>query len=284
MKNIKLIFLSLAIALTISSSIFAQSTVDTIFGVPVNELYRGNIEIPSDIKIPSAKFFNIASESLHNTTINLFDENQVLLWKVILTENTSTKTIDYKIFDSNSNLQWFKVVKTVENNKDVANATSSSGKTMKITTSKGNIATNCPTKTPVADIEIIVNNEAPKSISSADMQTQKGISNLPGLIQQAEEKFFDTEQLKVLQNVVFVSDSLQSLIMERSNITIEAQQSLPGPPKCSVFCVRTGAILPVYYCNSATLNCGRCGVSGAFVLSSWGCFWFCTIPCGDFWA
>lgn len=269
----------LVFTLLISSSVFAQTNVDTIFGVPVNELYRGNIELPSDIKIPSAKFFSIVSDSLHNTTINLFNENQVLLWKVVIAENTSTKTIDYKIFDSNSNLQWFKVIRTVENNKDIANATSSSGKTMKITTSRGNITTGCETKTPIAEIEIIVNNELPKTIPSAEMQTQKGISNLPGLIQQAEEMFFDTEQLKVLQNVVFVSDSLQSLVMEKSTVRIEEQ--LQGP-NCSVFCVRLGVVIPAYHCNSATLNCKRCGVSGVYILSSWGCFWICTVPCSSF--
>ena len=216
MKNIYAILLSLIIALTISASVFAQSAVDTVFGVPVNELYRGNIALPSDIKIPSVKFFNIVSESLHNTTFNLLDENQVLLWKIVIAENTSTNTIDYKIFDSNSNLQWFKVTRTIESNKDIANAISSSGKNMKITTSRGNSTTGCTTKIPVADIEIVVNNELPKAISSVDMQTQKGLSNLPGLIQQAEEKFFDTEQLEVLQNAIFVSDSLQSLVMERS--------------------------------------------------------------------
>ncbi|CAN5857304.1 hypothetical protein BH24ACI1_BH24ACI1_18790 [soil metagenome] len=279
MKYICTIFLSLVIALAISSPIFAQSTVDKIFGVPVNELYRGNIELPSDITITAAKFFNIVTESLHNTTVNLFDENQALLWKVVIVENTSTKTVEYKIFDSNSNLQWVKVVRTVENGKDIANATSSSGKTMKITTSRGNITSGCEMRVPVAEIEIIVNNELPKTISSAEMKTQKGKSNLPGFIQQAEEKFFNTEQLRILQSVVFSLDDLQSIVMERSTMEEEEESRSPN---CDVFCVRTGIVLPIYYCNSVTLNCSRCGVNGAFVIGGFGCFWLCAIACSAF--
>lgn len=280
MKNICTIVLSLVIALTVSSSIFAQSTtVDEMFGVPVNELYRGNIELPSDVSISSAKFFNIITESFHNTTVNLFNENQALLWKVVIVENTSTKTVEYKIFDSNSNLQWIKVIRTGENGRDIANATSSSGKTMKITTSRGNITSGCEMRIPIAEIEVIVNNELPKTISSADMETEKGKANLSALIQEAEEKFLSTEQLMVLRRIVFSLDSLQSIVMERS---IDEMEEQPSSPNCNVFCVRTGMVLPIYYCNSVTLNCSRCGVSGAYVIGGFGCFWMCAIRCSAF--
>lgn len=148
---------------------------------------------------------------------------------------------------------------------------------MKITTSRGNITSGCEMRVPVAEIEIIVNNELPKTISSAEMETQEGISNLPGFIQQAEEKFFNTEQLRILQSVVFSLDDLQSIVMERS--TMEEQSRSPN---CDVFCVRTGIVLPIYYCNSVTLNCNRCGVNGAFVIGGFGCFWLCAIPCSAF--
>lgn len=282
MKNIYTMLLSLAFTLLITASVFAQSNVDTVFGVPINQLYRGNIAVPSDIKIQSIKFFNIVADSHTNMTINLFDENQILLWKVVVIENSATGTIEYKIFDSNSNLHWFRTTKTIENDKIIVNATSSSGKTMKVTTLKGNTTSTCSTNTPIGSVEVIVNNELPQTISNDDMQTSKGISQFPDLMQQAEGKFFDTEPLKVLQNIVFVSDTLQSLVIEKSNIVVPQEQEQGVIPNCSVFCIRMGAIIPAYHCNSVTLNCNRCGVSGVYFLRSRACFWICTVSCGTF--
>jgi hypothetical protein len=87
-------FYLFVITLTFSSFVFAQDTVDRIAGIPVNELYRGNIPLPSDFPVTSVKYFNVITESLTHVTINLLDENQVMHWKVVITENASTKTVE----------------------------------------------------------------------------------------------------------------------------------------------------------------------------------------------
>lgn len=283
MKNICKIITSLVFMLTISMFVFAQSNppVDKINNIPVNELYRGNIQLPSDFPVTSAKFFNIITQSLTQVTVNLLNENQVMQWKIVINYNPSNKTVEYKIFDQNLNIQWVKVTYSIENGKEVTNATSSSDKIMKVITSRGQIISECPSKVPVSEIEIIVNNQTPKKISEAEFQTQKGKAYLPLLLQETEEVFYDSSQLKVLQNVVFFLDKLQSLVMEKS--LNENSSELLGIPKCNIFCVRIGTVIPIYVCNDYTLNCTRCGINGVYLLGGFGCFAICSIPCGAFW-
>ena len=56
----------------------------------------------------------------------------------------------------------------------------------------------------------------------------------------------------------------------------------PDTPKCNVFCLRIGTVIPIYVCNDDITNCKRCGVDGFYILAGYGCFAVCVIPCKEF--
>jgi hypothetical protein len=267
---------------TVSTSVFVQgNSIPEVNGIPINELYRGNIQLPSDFPLTSVKFFNVITDSLNHVTINLYDENSTLRWKVVIDETASTKTVQYNIYDASSNAEWIKVVSSSENNKNIGTATSSSNKMMKITTTKPEIE-SCEGKIPVADIEIIVNNGSPRRISTEELPTQKGKANIQSLVAETEEQFYDTAQLKVLQNVIFFMDRLESMVIEESTREQPSEERVAAP-RCNIFCVRIATVIPLYICNDTTLNCRRCGVNGVYIIGGYGCFIVCSIPCSEFW-
>ena len=194
--------------------------------------------------------------------------------------NPINKTTTYEISVSDLNVEWVKVAYDSENGKEVANAVSSSNRRLKIMLSNDGPGEKAKSIKSISKIEIAEGDSVSKSISANDL---KGVNKTDGLqpaFQQIEDAFYDTPQLKILQSTLLSLNAFQKIVVENS--TMNEFFELEGIPNCNVYCVRIGTVVPVYACNDDAFNCSRCGVNGFYFIGGYSCFWFCSVPCRDF--
>ena len=184
------------IVFTLSLSVFCfgqeQQSVKKIAPVAIGNLTNDVIQLPADTSLTEFKFFSLKIDSLSQVTVNLFDENKIQKSKIVIKEDVLRKTIQYSVSSANSNTEWVKIDRTSEIGKEIANAVSSSGRTMKIVTYKGVSKSDCKDKIPASAFEITVDNGIPKQLFSNDLYSKTGKDDLRLLLEQSEEMFYDT--------------------------------------------------------------------------------------------
>jgi hypothetical protein len=220
-------------------------------------------------------------DSTEQMTINLYSANQALQAKVVLKNNQAKKTVDYEITTPNSPVETVHISLAIENDKEVAIANTSSGRTLKIISSRITIDNVCTDNSLVNEIQIVEGNGPARVVSFSDLQLSIQKDDLQTVLRHTEEVFFDTPKLQLLHQVLISFDEFKRVVL--ANSTNELRQPEPGgTPNCNVACQRIGTVIPIYACNDDAFNCGRCGVDGVYILGGFGCFWFCSIPCGAF--
>ena len=284
--TIKFGLLSL-IVLSISTFVFAQEikTTANINPVPVNKLTQDLIQTPADFSVKSVKYFNITFESVSALTLNFYDANKSLQSKVTFEENTLKKSVRYTISSLGSDNEWVEISRTSENNKDISNAISSSGRSMKIITVRGENKGECKVKIPLSGIEIFVDNSFVGKISQAHLQSKTAKGSLQSLTDQSENMFYDTIQLRNLRIAVASLNELLHIVAKQSKSNVNGNATAAPESvstDCNVFCFRIGTVVPVYACNDDTFNCSRCGVDGFYYIGA-ACI-FCAIPCYAFYS
>jgi len=262
-----------------------QQSVKKITPVAIGNLTNEVIQIPADTSLAEFKFFSLKIDSLSQVTINLFDENKIQNSKIVIKEDVLRKAVQYSISSTNSTPEWVRIERTGELGKDIANAVSSSGRSMKIVTYKGVSKSDCKDKIPASAFEITVDNGIPRQLAGDNLHSKMGKDNLRTFLEQNEGMFYDTFQLKILRNVLSSFENLRNIVVEKSTKK-EANASFLEEsgfvPNCNVLCVRIGTIVPIYACNDDALNCGRCGVDGFYIIGGYGCIAICSIACKEF--
>lgn len=281
-------FVVLVIGLINSTTIniFAQEIKSTgkVSPVAVDKLTKKILPVPPDLSLSPASFFSYSVDSLSQVTIQLFDENKIPLSKVIIAENTIDKSVEYKISSSEIDTEWVKIFRSSDNNKEITQAISSSGKKLRIITTTEENKGKCKTKSLISELEIFSDTALLKKMSKAELQTQEARESVKNVLMEAESTIYDTYNLGSLQRVILSLNSLHKTVVESStpeNKLTDQKTRDSLMSACTIFCVRIGTIIPIYLCNDYTYNCG-CGVNGVYILSGYGCIALCAIPCSDF--
>lgn len=241
-------------------------------------------------KDSSANFFTYSLNSISQIEIQLFDNNKQPLSKVVINENVIDKSVVYKISTSDTDVEWVKVTRSGDKNKDITKAISSSGKNLEIVTLTEENEGECKAKKPISNIEIFSDNSLLKNFSKAELQTKESRESIKYDVLEAEATIYDTYKLELLQKVILSLDNLHRTVLKNSfsktkatvkNINFRPPTKRSNIIACDVYCVRIGTLIPVFLCTDNNCRTG-CGVDGVYLLSGFGCNIICSIPCTEF--
>ncbi len=250
--------------------------------IKMEKLTRQILPLPEDSKLNSAKYFSLAIDSFSEVTFLFYDESKRIQSKVKLKGNPINKTTTYEISGPNSNVEWVNVVYSSENGGEFANAISSSNRHLKFTISNDGPGAKAKSVKSISKIEIIEGEGASRTMLGNALKGTGKADGLQDVFNEIEDTFYDTPQLKTLQGVLSSLNELQKIVVKNSVMSDLIEPVEGDIPNCNVYCVRVGTVVPVYACNDDTLNCSRCGVDGFYFIGGYSCFWFCSVPCRDF--